>query len=188
MQFSHQVLRCCFCPEETIHSERQKILSVVNYENVTKCSVCVLGHDLLTFLSVVPSPFRLGKSFYGPNIQSVKTCMLGPPHPQSLGMIKRSEVSWTLTKKLTLLQVEARSRRVRWCWTLKLVQEQGCGAGLEGWTSFASVVSQQRSYGYCLCSPRGNWTYCAPPPPPKYSAKLVLQCSLECAKYITSCS
>ena len=104
MDFSFNLLGVVFpkkdSPGETIHSEKQKILSVVNYENVTKCSVRVLGHDLLTFLSVVPSPFRLGKSFYGPNIQSVKTCMLGPLHPQSPGMIKRSEVSWTLTKKL----------------------------------------------------------------------------------------
>ena len=31
-------------------------------------------------------------------------------------------------------------------------QEQGGGAGLESWTSFASVVSQRRSYaGHCLC-------------------------------------
>ena len=30
-------------------------------------------------------------------------------------------------------------------------QEQGGGAGLESWTSFASVVSQRRSYGQCLC-------------------------------------
>ena len=48
---------------------------------------------------------------------------------------KRREVSWTLTKK---------PRRD---------QEQGGGAGLhtESWTSFASVVSQRRSYGHCLC-------------------------------------
>ena len=30
--------------------------------------------------------------------------------------------------------------------------EQGGGAGLESWTSFASVVSQRRSYGHCLCN------------------------------------
>ena len=30
-------------------------------------------------------------------------------------------------------------------------QEQGGGVGLESWTSFASVVSQRRSYGHCLC-------------------------------------
>ena len=30
-------------------------------------------------------------------------------------------------------------------------QEQGGGAGLESWTSSASVVSQRRSYGHCLC-------------------------------------
>ena len=39
-------------------------------------------------------------------------------------------------------------------------------------------------------SPRGNLTYRAPPTPPhphpQYSAKLVLQCSLKCAKYVTS--
>ena len=31
-------------------------------------------------------------------------------------------------------------------------QEEGGGAGLEreSWTSFASVVSQRRSYGHCL--------------------------------------
>ena len=30
-------------------------------------------------------------------------------------------------------------------------QEQGSGAGPESWTPFASVVSQRRSYGHCLC-------------------------------------
>ena len=30
-------------------------------------------------------------------------------------------------------------------------QEQGGGAGRESWTSFASVVSQLRNYGHCLC-------------------------------------
>ena len=38
-------------------------------------------------------------------------------------------------------------------------QEQGCGAGLESWTSFAPVVSQRRSYGHCLCDsvPHSSW-------------------------------
>ena len=55
----------------------------------------------------------------------------------SPGEIKRREVSWTLTKKL----VQKRSRSGRWCWA----------GGRESWTSFASVVSQRRSYGHCLC-------------------------------------
>ena len=52
--------------------------------------------------------------------------------PQSPGEIKRREVSWTLTNKLA----QKRSRAGRW---------------LESWTSFASVVSQRRSYGHSLC-------------------------------------
>ena len=37
--------------------------------------------------------------------------------------------------------------------------EQGGGAGLESWTSFTSVVSQQRSYGHCVCDsvPHSSW-------------------------------
>ena len=46
-------------------------------------------------------------------------------------------MSWTLTKKL----VQKRSRSGRSCWA----------GGRESWTSFASVVSQRRSYGHCLC-------------------------------------
>jgi len=55
---------------------------------------------------------------------------------QSPGEVKRREVSWTLTKKLA----QERSR-------------EGGGAWLQrnSWTSFASVVSQRRSYGHCLC-------------------------------------
>ena len=34
-------------------------------------------------------------------------------------------------------------------------QEQGGGAGMESWTSFASIVSQRRSYGQCLCGNEG---------------------------------
>ena len=68
-------------------------------------------------------------------------------------------MSWTLVKKLdasagpgeikrreVVLDPQGRPRRD---------QEQGGGAGLESWTSFASVVSQRRSYGYLslrLCS------------------------------------
>ena len=48
--------------------------------------------------------------------------------------IKRREVNWNLTKKLA----QRRSRAGRWCW-------------LDSWISFASVVSQRRSYGHCLC-------------------------------------
>ena len=29
-------------------------------------------------------------------------------------------------------------------------KEQGGGAGIDSWTSSASVVSQQRGYGHCL--------------------------------------
>ena len=35
--------------------------------NVTKCIVCVQGHDLLTFLSCRPFSFLTGWEFYGPN-------------------------------------------------------------------------------------------------------------------------
>ena len=52
---------------------------------------------------------------------------------QSPREIKRREVSWTFTKK---------PRRD---------QEQGGGAGLECWASFASVVFERQSYRYCPC-------------------------------------
>ena len=45
-------------------------------------------------------------------------------------------MSWTLTKKLA----QKRSRAGRWSWARER----------ESWTSFAPVVSQQRSYGHCL--------------------------------------
>ena len=53
-----------------------------------------------------------------------------------LDEIKRKGVSWTLKKKLA----QKRSRAGR-C----------AGLERESWTSFASVVSQRRSYGHCLC-------------------------------------
>ena len=60
-----------------------------------------------------------------------------PPHlpRQSPGENKRREVSWTLTKKLA----QKRSRAGRWCWATGR------------FFCFASVVSQRRSYGHCLC-------------------------------------
>ena len=58
---------------------------------------------------------------------------------QSPGEIKTREVSWTLTKKLA----QKRPRAGRWCWARERERES--------WTSFASVVSQRRSYGHCLC-------------------------------------
>ena len=57
---------------------------------------------------------------------------------QSPGEIRKREVSWTL--KLALRD-----------------QEQGGGAGLESWTSFASLVSQRWSYGHCDSVPRSSW-------------------------------
>ena len=39
-------------------------------------------------------------------------------------------------------------RRGRWCCTFKLAQKRSRAGS---WTSFTSVVSQRRSYGYCLC-------------------------------------
>ena len=58
---------------------------------------------------------------------------------ESRGEIKRKEVSWTPTRKLS----QKRSRAGRWCWARERERES--------WTSFASVVSQRRSYGHCLC-------------------------------------
>ena len=45
--------------------------------------------------------------------------------------------SLTLTKQLA----QKRPRAGRWCWARER----------ESWTSFASVVSQRRNYGHCLC-------------------------------------
>ena len=44
--------------------------------------------------------------------------------------------------------VQAGSRGGRWCCTFKLAQKRSRAGS---WTSFTSVVSQRRSYGYCLC-------------------------------------
>ena len=49
-------------------------------------------------------------------------------------------MSWTLTKKLA----QKRPSAGRWCWAIERERESS--------TSFASVVSQRRSYGHCLCN------------------------------------
>ena len=67
-----------------------------------------------------------------------------PLYIESPGEIKR-EVSWTLTKKLDAFAGPGEIKTVR-----HQIQEQGGGAGLESWTSFASVVFQRRSL--CDCS------------------------------------
>ena len=63
------------------------------------------------------------------------------------------------------------------------------------WWPRSIAVRANRCSSYC---PGGNLTYRAPlpnnpPPPPRfpppqYSAKLVLKCSLECAEHVTTCS
>ena len=57
---------------------------------------------------------------------------LGPSRTKSPGEIKGREVGWTLKKKLA----QKGSRAGRWCWAIE---------------TLASVVSQRRSYGHCLC-------------------------------------
>ena len=58
-------------------------------------------------------------------------------------------------RRWTLLRVQARSRGGRWCWTHKLAQKRSrVGRWSWAWNlyfSASAVVSQQRSYGHCLC-------------------------------------
>ena len=80
--------------------------------------------------------------------EEVRLSFVGP------GEFERKEVSWTLTKKLDYLRVQARSRRGRWCWTLKRAQKRS-RAGRWSWVHkdglpFASAVPQQQCYGQCL--------------------------------------
>ena len=72
------------------------------------------------------------------------------------GEIKRRDMSWTLTKKSDAFGCAFRRDQEERGGAgptsqPRRDQEQGGGAGLESWTSFASVVSQRRSYGHCLC-------------------------------------
>ena len=72
-----------------------------------------------------------------------KNCILG------YCLIKRAffstfRVFWSVRCKFLWTDckgVQARPRGGRWCWAIER----------ERWTSFASVVSQRRSYGQCLC-------------------------------------
>ena len=96
---------------------------------------------------------------------------------QSPDEMKRREVSWTLTKKLDAFTGpgEIKRREMNWTLTKKLDAFEGPGEikrrevvldsqvspdevksrevelGSEGWTSFASVVTQQQCYGHCPC-------------------------------------
>ena len=55
-------------------------------------------------------------------------------------------------------------------------------------SSSSSSSSSNSSNNSIVISPRYKLTYRVHLPPPKYSAKLVLKCSLECAKHGTACS
>ena len=80
--------------------------------------------------------------------EEVRLSFVGP------GEIKRREVSWTLTKKLDFhLWVQARSRRGRWCWTLKRARKRSV-AGRWSWAQKVGLlllqfVPQQLCYGHC---------------------------------------
>ena len=92
--------------------------------------------------------------------------------PQSPGKIKRREVSWTLTKKLDASAGPGEIKRREVVLDPQVSPEEikrrevvldpqvspeetkrrEVELGLkESWTSFASAVSQRRSYGHCLC-------------------------------------
>ena len=61
-------------------------------------------------------------------------------------------MSWTLTKKLDASAGPGEIMRREVVLDPQVSpEEQGGGAGLESWISFASVVSQRRSYEHCLC-------------------------------------
>ena len=65
------------------------------------------------------------------------------------GEIKRREVSWTLRKKLDFyLRVPARSRRGRWCWTLKLAQKRS-RAGRWSWAQKVGLILLQLFLNSC---------------------------------------
>ena len=79
------------------------------------------------------------------------TGMTADTDRQSPGEIKRREVSWTLTRTLDAFAGPGEIKRREVVVDPQVDQEQGGRSGLESWISFASVVSQRRSYGHCLC-------------------------------------
>ena len=75
--------------------------------------------------------------------------------PQCPGEIKKKEVSWTLKKKLDTFAGPGEIKRREVVLDPRVspeeIKSREVELGCESWTSFVSVVSQQRSYGHCLC-------------------------------------
>ena len=74
---------------------------------------------------------------------------------QSPGEIKRREVRWTLTKKLDTFVGPGEIKRKEVVLDPQVSPEEiecrEVELGLKVGLLFTSVVSQQRSYGHCLC-------------------------------------
>ena len=70
--------------------------------------------------------------------------------------IKRREVSWTLTKKVRVLfagpgEIKRREVVLDPLESPEEIKNREVELGSESWTSFVSVIPQQRSNGYCPC-------------------------------------
>ena len=78
---------------------------------------------------------------------------------QSPGEIQWREVSWTLKKKLDSLAGPGEIKRREVVLDPQVSPEEIKSREVESWTSFASAVSQRRSYGHCLCDsvPHIGW-------------------------------
>ena len=67
----------------------------------------------------------------------------------------RRKVSWTVTKKLDTFAGPGEIKRREVVLDPQVspeeIKSREVELGSESWTSYASVVSQQRCYGHCLC-------------------------------------